>query len=301
MMNKDPSPGSRSEPERRIHIFRNGENLIDIAVRYGIALEDFLNMNNLSEQSVLFPGQKLQIPVEVENFQEREIPTSHTVKVGETLPSIAQRYRLSASELQKFNNLTGNAMVFPGTVLRLSAETKQKVSGLENPPVHCLIHGYHKVKAGDQVARIAAFHGVSTQALLSANGLSWNALVTPGSKLVIPISHGALDCPNLVQLSETSSSIARTIVDSARERDLAEFSIIVALCLEMQRSGLLPDLGIRQQTERLLSDLALVAEPARLGVRVTLEQVGYIELAEGAAKWEPSAWLWLHQIGSKSV
>ncbi len=301
MMTKDPTPGSQGETKGRFHIFQNGENLIEIAVSYGVSLEDFLKLNNLTEQSMLFPGQKLKIPVNIEHFKEPENPTSHIVKVGETLTSIAERYRLSATELQKFNNLTGNAMVFPGTVLRLSAETKQVRSSLENPPVHCLIHGYHKVKAGDQVSRIAAFHGVSTQALLSANGLSWNALVTPGSKLVIPISHGALDCPNLVQLSETASAIANTLVESARKIDLPEFSIIIALCLEMQRSGLLPDLGIRQQTEKLLTELALVAEPAKLGVRLTLEQVGYIELAEGAAKWEPSAWLWLHQIGSKSV
>lgn len=300
-MTNEPMPSFQGDKKGREHVFQNGENLIEIAISHGISLEELLKLNGLTEQSMLFPGQRLKLPEKIAKPEFVEKPTSHIVKSGETLASIANLYQLSAAELQKFNNLAGSTMIFPGTILQLSAKPNPQSSFLENAPQHCLIHGYHKVKPGDQLARIAAFHGISTQALLTANSLSWNAVVTPGSKLVIPISHGAFDCPNLVELSETANSIATAIVQSAKALELVEFAIIIALCLEMQRSGLLPDLGIRQQTDKLLIELKSVADPARLGVRLTLEQVGYIELAEGAAKWEPSAWLWLHQIGSKIV
>jgi LysM repeat protein len=300
-LTNDPMPDPSGKAERPFHIFQNGQNLIEIAIGHGVSFEEFLRLNNLTEQSMLFPGQKLKLPLKFEQTPPSEKPTSHSVRTGETLVGIAELYGIPVSLLQKINKLAQNAMLFPGTVLRLIELIQPKSSSLENPPEHCLIHGYHKVKNGDQIARIAAFHGLSTQALLSANNLNWNSLVAPGSKLVLPISHGALDCPNLVELSETSRSIAESLVETAKKFGLTEFAIITALSLEMQRSGLLPDLGIRQQTEKLLADLEKVQDPSAFGVKLTLEQLGYIELAEGAARWEPSAWLWLHQIGSKGV
>lgn len=300
-MTNDPMPDPHGKAEGPFHIFQNGQNLIEIAISHGVSLEDFLRLNNLTEQSMLFPGQKLKLPKKLELATPAERPTSHSVKSGETLVGIAELYGIPVSQLQKINNLAQNAMLFPGTLLRLVEASQPKISSLENPPKHCLIHGYHKVKNGDQLARIAAFHGLSTQALLSANNLNWNSLVAPGTKLVLPINHGAFDCPNLVQLSETSRSMAEGLVERARKLGLSEFAIITALCLEMQRSGLVPDLGIRQQTEKLLAELEKVQNPGALGVKLTLEQLGYIEVAEGAARWEPSAWLWLHQIGSKGV
>lgn len=300
-MTNDPMPGPSGQTDGAFHIFQNGQNLIEIAISNGVSLEELLKLNNLTEQSMLFPGQKLKLPNVFQETPAPPRPTSHSVRPGETLIAIANRYDISVSQLQKINGLAENAMLFPGTVLTLVEQTQQKSVALSDYPTHCLIHGYHKVKPGDQLSRIAAFHGVSTQALLNANSLNWNSLVAPGTKLVIPISHGALDCPNLVHLSESSSAIAKNLIESAKTLGLAEILIVAALCLEMQRSGLLPELGIRQKTEQLLSDLEQVQNPKGLGVKDSLEQVGYIELAEGAAKWEPSAWMWLHRIGSKGV
>lgn len=300
-MTNDPAPSPDGASTGPYHVFQNGQNLIEIAISHGVSLAEFLEINGLSEQSMLFPGQKLKLPQKLELPKSVETPTSHSVKIGETLISIADKYQISVAELQKINNLAPNAMLFPGTLLRLASPVESKATKLANFPEHCLIHGYHKVKPGDELSRIASFHGVSTQALLSANGLGWNSVVAPGSKIVVPIAHGVLDCPNLVFLSETSMTIAENLVKKSISVGLSEYGIIAALCLEMQRSGLLPDLGIRQQTEKLIEDLLAVEDIAGKGVRDALRQVGYIELAEGAAKWEPSAWFWLHQIGSKGV
>ena len=42
-----------------IHTVREGETLINIALAYNIPLKDLLEINNLTSQSVIFPGDKL--------------------------------------------------------------------------------------------------------------------------------------------------------------------------------------------------------------------------------------------------
>jgi LysM repeat protein len=44
-----------------IHIVRENETLINIALAYNISLRDLLDLNNLTTQSVIFPGEKLTI------------------------------------------------------------------------------------------------------------------------------------------------------------------------------------------------------------------------------------------------
>jgi LysM repeat protein len=44
-----------------IHIVRENETLINIALAYNLPLKDLLELNNLTTQSVIFPGEKLII------------------------------------------------------------------------------------------------------------------------------------------------------------------------------------------------------------------------------------------------
>jgi LysM repeat protein len=44
-----------------LHIVREGETLINIALAYNIPLKDLLEMNNLDTKSVIYPGEKLII------------------------------------------------------------------------------------------------------------------------------------------------------------------------------------------------------------------------------------------------
>jgi len=297
-MSKYPDNGN-SAPNPAIHTYQTGESLVEIAISHGVSLDDLCSLNGLTPASILFPGQIIRIPNRITEPEKPQLPANHVVTTGETIKTIAELYDLSVSELQKINNLSETAVIFPGTVLSLTA-TKIAISSTSTKsPKHCLVHGYHKVKPGDQLARIAAFHGVSTQALLSANDLSWNSIVSPGSKLIIPISHGPLDCPKLVQLSETAFGIASQLVKKAEEMLISDFGIVIALCLEMQRSGLMPELGNKALSEQLITKVASLESIENKSVREVLSELGYDQLAEGASLWEPSAWLWLHQVRSK--
>jgi len=293
IMNSGPT-----NPESpKVHIYLPGENLVELALKYDVAVQDLLEANQLTEHSIVFPGQKLVIPENTRADIEPKLPLEHIVAIGESITSIASKYGLSVEDLRNINDLGENAMLYPGTYLSLQAKRTEPVFDSNQAPKHCLIHGYHKVKPGDQLNRIAAFHGITTQSLLTANNLGWNSVVAPGSKLVIPISHNVLTCPNLVELSETSMSIAKDIVYSAKELGVAEYGCVIALCLEMQRSGLQPELGNKALRDELINRL-INFDVQEKSVLETLEDLGYGNLAEGASLWEPSAWAWIHQIKS---
>jgi len=288
------------DPESpQVHTYLPGQTLAELADKYGIGLDELSIANQLTEQSILFPGQKLVIPSSTRAQPIPTRPKEHLVAAGETLLGIANKYDIPVESIRKINRLTENAMLFPGTLLNLDLNTEVEDPVSDKFPKHCLIHGYHKVKAGDQLNRIAAFHAVTAQSLLTANNLGWNSVVVPGSKLIIPISHTALNCPSLVQLSATSMSIAEKLVEQGREVLLDDYGCVIALCLEMQRSGLQPELGNQNLKTELLMKLSQT-DVFDNSVSETLREIGFDDLAEGAALWEPSAWLWLHQIGSKS-
>ncbi|NBR54390.1 MAG: LysM peptidoglycan-binding domain-containing protein [Micrococcales bacterium] len=294
-MNSGPS----NQKSPKVHIYLLGESLADLALQYQLSLAELLEANQLTLQSILYPGQKLIIPETVQEQTSAPLPQEHIVALGESLISIATKYGLTVESLRAMNDLGENAMLYPGTYLSLQAKTNQPEFDSNQAPKHCLVHGYHRVKPGDQLNRIAAFHGISTQALLTANNLSWNSVVAAGSKLVIPISHDVLTCPNLVALSETSMSIAKDLVAKASENGVTEYGSVIALCLEMQRSGLQPELGNKSLRDELIDRLAKLNNQYQ-SVLETLEQIGFENFAEGASLWEPSAWAWIHQIRSNS-
>jgi membrane-bound lytic murein transglycosylase D len=45
-----------------VHVVRRGDSLIRIATRYGVKLSELLNLNRLTEQSIIHPGQKIRLP-----------------------------------------------------------------------------------------------------------------------------------------------------------------------------------------------------------------------------------------------
>ncbi len=61
-----PSPGERAaEAVARVivHVVRRGETLFKIAGSYGVSVRDLLGINEVTERSILHPGQRLRIPL----------------------------------------------------------------------------------------------------------------------------------------------------------------------------------------------------------------------------------------------
>lgn len=114
---------------------------------------------------------------------QASVPTSYTVKAGDTVSSIAGRYGLATASILALNGLGWKSLIFPGQVLKL---TSGSVAPSTSPSPAPTSSGRYTIQKGDTISRIAARFGVTTQAVLTANGLSWSSIIYPGQTIAIP-------------------------------------------------------------------------------------------------------------------
>ena len=91
------------------YIVEAEDTLSSLAARFEISLNTILWANDLTEKSIIKPGQKLDIP-----------PVSgviHHVKSGDTLSEIAKTYKGKIEEIVAFNELSNENDIYIGDIL----------------------------------------------------------------------------------------------------------------------------------------------------------------------------------------
>ena len=325
------------------HKVKQGETLAQIAKRYSIKLPALLALNQLKERSLIYPGQVLTLRSvnPVSSTEPSRATKEHLVAGGETLSQIARRHNISLASLLKANRLTKTSLIFVGQRLEVPSPSEptsnENLSGVTGnvvgkPTSICLFHGFHKIKAGETISKLASVFGVSTQALLSANKLNPNSTIFIGQKIVIPRVHNALNCPKLTALTDEMRQNAETIIAIGRQLRVGDYGIVIALATAMQESSLRnisfgdrdsiglfqqrPSAGWGSKSQIMKPDYSIRAffggsgSPNRPGTRGLLDipnwqtmpltqaaqavQISAFPLAY--AKWEPSAWNWLAEL-----
>ncbi len=98
----------------------------------------------------------------------------YTVRKGDTLGAIGEKYGVTARQLRRWNNIRGSKIRI-GQKLYLYVE-----SDATQPQTSST----YTVRRGDNLAEIAARHGVTVASLRKWNGLS-GSVIHPGQKLVV--------------------------------------------------------------------------------------------------------------------
>lgn len=134
---------------------------------------------------------------------------THVVRSGETLSSIAARYRTTVTALVKANGLTDPNFVVAGQRLRV-----------RTPAVR------HQVRAGETLSSIAARFGTTAPALARANGLADPNYIVPGQSLRVP--GGAPVAPAATAaapITTTPPAVPVAVVEESLERQSAAHGV----------------------------------------------------------------------------
>ena len=117
-----PARAAAPEPvrTRTSHTVARGQTLSEISRETGVSMDDLREWNDLSANGAVRSGQRLRLtaPPASSRASAREAarpaareaakPSSHTVRSGDNLTSIARQYGISVADLRRLNSLTGD-------------------------------------------------------------------------------------------------------------------------------------------------------------------------------------------------
>lgn len=113
----------------------SGDTLSGIAGRYNTSISELVAINQLRDRHTIRIGQKLVLPQQngvvptlvVNDTSPQALPSggSYTVRRGDTLTAIAERFRVATQTLMTLNGIRDRNMIQPGQVLRIGSEVSQ--------------------------------------------------------------------------------------------------------------------------------------------------------------------------------
>lgn len=147
------------------------------------------------------------------HIETASAPTTYSVKKGDTVSSIAGRYGLSTASVLAMNGLSWKSTIYPGQTLHLSSAKASAGTTTKSTASTTSAGGRYTVVRGDTLSSIAARHGVTTAALLKANGLGLASIIYPGQKVTIP-GKGTTSSSSAPSASSSSSSSSHYVIRS---------------------------------------------------------------------------------------
>ena len=153
-----------------------GETLSEIAERHGTSVQRLMQLNNLRSPQDLWAGSRIQVPGAAGasggggGTRTTTVKANYTVKPGETLSELAERYGTSVPRLMELNNLRGPQDLWAGSRIQVPI-TRTTTAAAPKPAVNRNAT-QHKVQSGETLSVIADRYGVSMQNLIALNGIS---------------------------------------------------------------------------------------------------------------------------------
>jgi membrane-bound lytic murein transglycosylase D len=193
------------------HKVVKGDTPAALARRYGVRTDDLLRFNQVRDARSLRIGQDLLIPLNPdagkmaladlrEALRDDAPPArtgkgtvqSHTVRPGDSLWKIAQRYQVTEQQLRRWNKLgnktllrVGQKLVInggstKGNVATASAKSKAAAKPGSKAQVQKVVY---QVRAGDTLWGISRQFAVNTAQIRDWNQLPANPVLRPGQRL----------------------------------------------------------------------------------------------------------------------
>ncbi|HBP98499.1 LysM peptidoglycan-binding domain-containing protein [Leuconostoc lactis] len=197
------APAAPTTNNATTYTVKAGDTLSRIAAQFKMNLAQIAALNQISNLNAIRVGQVLKVSNAAgsNNTQNTTQPsagaptntapstTGYTVKSGDTLSAIAAANGVSLANLLSWNNLSLQAIIYPGQKLTIQKANNATVTTPNAPSTNTTptgtpsTNGSYTVKSGDTLYGIAAKLGTNVQTLLSLNGLQLSSTIYVGQVL----------------------------------------------------------------------------------------------------------------------
>jgi LysM repeat protein len=174
-----PGPSRASSGAGSITV-KDGDTLSEIADRNGVSLKRLMQANGLTDPGKLAVGETLVIPGARGYSNQAAAPKSvgtapYTVKKGETISELAERFGTTTNRLLQLNNISDPKLVIAGTRISVPgrASTASAAAGRTS--------GAYVVQSGETLSHIADRYNTSVDRLVAINKLADPNMVAEGS------------------------------------------------------------------------------------------------------------------------
>ena len=174
---------SKPEVKTSTYTVKKGDGLGAIAERHGMTLQEIRELNGLKDNNIQV-GQKLKVTGKAseERSEKPEAKSStYTVKKGDSLGAIAERFGVTVDQLRDWNGIKGNN-IQAGQKLTIGGKSKSSSKAGSSKSAKAKTH---KVRSGESLGVIAEKYGTSAAAIRRANGIKGDN-IRVGQTLKIP-------------------------------------------------------------------------------------------------------------------
>lgn len=169
----EPEPNPDNSNGNIYYTVRAGDTLSHIALWYNTTVEELVKLNNIQNPNLIYVGQRILILASDEPNKEKEI--TYTVRRGDSLWKIANRYGVSVNSLVTLNNIQNPNLIYPGQQIRIIVSSN-------NNQTNKL---YYRVRRGDSLWRIARRYRTTVSNLVRLNNIQNPNLIYIGQILRI--------------------------------------------------------------------------------------------------------------------
>ncbi len=172
----EPEPNPDPDPDVSNNIYyyvKRGDTLSHIALWYNTTVENLVKLNNIQNPDLIYVGQRLLISVSDDPNKPKEV--KYTVKRGDTLSKIANRYGITVNEIAQLNNIQNPNLIYVGQIFRIPLD--HSINQMKNV--------YYRVQRGDRLWRIAKMYRTTVSNIARLNGIRNPNLIYVGQILKI--------------------------------------------------------------------------------------------------------------------